>query len=91
MAWCNFSQIMRKAAFYRSVGETKSRALQLAWDDAITEYVKKHGDLPKSVIRKLCEEAKEEFYIPPEMTPEYWEKEKKEVTIYGIRDEYGGL
>jgi len=33
----------------------------------------------------------DELGIPPEMTAEYWEKEEREVTPYGIRDEYGGL
>ena len=32
-----------------------------------------------------------ELEAPPEMTVEYWEHEKREVTIYGQRDEYGGL
>ena len=37
------------------------------------------------------EEIEEELIGPPEMSPEYWESELREVTPYGIRDEYGGL
>jgi len=33
----------------------------------------------------------EDLGITPEMTAEYWEKEEREVTAYGVRDEYGGL
>ena len=48
---------------------------------------------PENQYCTLCEESGHniEDHIPVEMTPEYWEREKYEVTPYGIRDEYGGL
>ena len=39
-------------------------------------------------LREIEEELEK---IPPEMTPGYWDSELREVTPYGVRDEYGGL
>lgn len=46
MAKPPLSAIMKKAASYRKVGETRKRALELAWDDSIQKYWKKHKKLP---------------------------------------------
>jgi len=56
------------------------------------EHEGKNAYLRASSFKLKMTLAEQDFGIPLEMTPEYWDrKENTEETIYGRRDEYGGL